>query len=857
MPAPAPRFIGPALRLAGAGIGAVTAGPLGAVLGGSLGGLFGEHAGLLVKNHGHEAGTALSEFLVHYCYDKFRERQEPPPLGAVMQQALCLALQEVHKADPVAYPDWFKNWDLRLSAGEHIYLSGFVEQLAKWETKLREAPEEVFDELLRSAMERLDGEVRTAAGGSTSIVPDNHNFRQMPDGLFALLKEMLPAPLNSTYRDLVGRPENSRALAEVVLNFQDYIAPRVGAIDIKTDQMLVLLGQILEILLGQRAQPQPRPKLDRYATIEPLPLNYIPRPDLLEPLRDLVLGTTGPIAVTALEGMGGIGKTQLARALCHDLKVRAAFPEGIVWIKVNRESGSTIRDRMAQVAEALNEDDSTHTDGNCEAHYRTLLSNRRVLIVLDDVWSIGDVDPFRPPQDSSSRLLFTTREIWIAAKLGAQDFKVELLSDEQALALFTKACGRERDTLPSTASDIIRECGRLPLGLSEVGSALRGEPDKVWQFMLDKLRAAKLSGVLNATTKVSVDALRKQLRSHYLALAVLLEDMAASTAVLRTLWNVDEQGAYEVMTELVNRCLAQYEGEDSIRLHDLQLDYIRSEFKDKSALALIHGAIRLSSHVLARDPSQFASQVVGRLLPHSTQEHVQTFLDAVRAAAPRPWLCPRLSALEPPGGALLRTLAGHTGVVCGVALNTDAKLAVSASADCTLKVWDVASGRELRTLAGHLGAVSGVVLSADGNLAVSASGDQTLKVWEVASGRELRTLAGHTNWVSGVALSADGKLAVSASWDQTLKVWEVVSGRELRTLAGHTKAVTGVALSADGKLAVSGSEDRTMKVWEVASGSCLATFTCEANVLGCALARHDTVVAGDRFGRVWMFTLEL
>ncbi len=111
--------------------------------------------------------------------------------------------------------------------------------------------------------------------------------------------------------------------------------------------------------------------------------------------------------------------------------------------------------------------------------------------------------------------------------------------------------------------------------------------------------------------------------------------------------------------------------------------------------------------------------------------------------------------------------------------------------------------------------------------------------------------------VSGVALSADGKLAVSASWDQTLKVWEVVSGRELRTLAGHTKAVTGVALSADGKLAVSGSEDRTMKVWEVASGSCLATFTCEANVLGCALARHDTVVAGDRFGRVWMFTLEL
>ena len=78
--------------------------------------------------------------------------------------------------------------------------------------------------------------------------------------------------------------------------------------------------------------------------------------------------------------------------------------------------------------------------------------------------------------------------------------------------------------------------------------------------------------------------------------------------------------------------------------------------------------------------------------------------------------------------------------------------------------------------------VNGVALSGDGRLAVSASGDKTLKVWEVESGRELRTLAGHTDLVNGVALSGDGRLAVSASGDQTLKVWEVESGRELRTL---------------------------------------------------------------------------
>ena len=79
-----------------------------------------------------------------------------------------------------------------------------------------------------------------------------------------------------------------------------------------------------------------------------------------------------------------------------------------------------------------------------------------------------------------------------------------------------------------------------------------------------------------------------------------------------------------------------------------------------------------------------------------------------------------------------------------------------------------------------------MALTPDGRLAVSASGDNTLKVWDVASGQELRTLDGHTWRVTAVALTPDGRLAVSASGDKTLKVWDVASGQELRTLAGHT-----------------------------------------------------------------------
>ena len=264
---------------------------------------------------------------------------------------------------------------------------------------------------------------------------------------------------------------------------------------------------------------------------------------------------------------------------------------------------------------------------------------------------------------------------------------------------------------------------------------------------------------------------------------------------------------------------------------DLDLDYEallrdapESELLDCHALRLIHGALRLSLHVLAKDPDQFAPQMVGRLLPYEERAPLRRFTDAVAQGVDRPWLRPLQPALHPPGASLVRTLDGHTDWVRGVALSRDGRRAVSASQDETLKVWDVETGRELRTLRSLTGFVLGVALSGDGRRAVSACSDHTLRVWDVETGRELHTLQGHTSSVLGVALSWDGRRAVSASGDNTLKVWEVETGRELRTLEGHTDAVQGVALSGDGRRAVSASKDDTLRVWDVETGRELRTL---------------------------------
>ena len=304
---------------------------------------------------------------------------------------------------------------------------------------------------------------------------------------------------------------------------------------------------------------------------------------------------------------------------------------------------------------------------------------------------------------------------------------------------------------------------------------LRGKPAAYWKSVLEHLRNADLdkikaqfpdypyTDVLRAI-QVSVDSLDETSRARYLALAVLLEDMAAAPPVQQCIWGVDENQAAETAEQFVSLSLAQRDQpEGSIRLHDLQLDYVRAQYpkEDKEALELIHGAVRLSSHVIGKDPGQFASQMVGRLLPYQEMPAIGRFTKRV-CEGTRNLAAAAATGASSSGNGADAHPHGHTSAVNAVAVTPDGRRAVSASGDHTLKVWDC-SGRELRTLAGHSGSVNAVAVTPDGQRAVSASSDQTLKVWDLDSGRELRTLAGHLSWVNAVAVTPDGQRAVSAS----------------------------------------------------------------------------------------------
>jgi WD40 repeat protein len=165
-------------------------------------------------------------------------------------------------------------------------------------------------------------------------------------------------------------------------------------------------------------------------------------------------------------------------------------------------------------------------------------------------------------------------------------------------------------------------------------------------------------------------------------------------------------------------------------------------------------------------------------------------------------------------GRELSPLRGHAGSIHALAFSPDGSRLASAGADRLVRLLDPAAARILATFEGHSGPVFAVAFSPDGSQLASAGTDPAIRIWDAASGRPIRALENHTNWILGLAYSPDGTRLASAGADQTVRLWDPVRGREVLTLGGPRDRVHGVAFSPDGTRLAAASADGIVWVWE-------------------------------------------
>ncbi len=678
-------------------------------------------------------------------------------------------------------------------------------------------------------------------------------------------------------------------------------------LDTVLEQADAAVRQRFRELLGMPSPMEP-PVLGSFVLVPPPEPSLVHRSNDFESLVSVMEEASGAdgAAVVAVCGPGGFGKTTLVTQVCDDSRMRERFPE-ILWVETGEECSAA---RVVQLISDL----CVHLNGNRPAltdpeqagfHLARLLQGRRVLLVIDNVWSAADLAPFLLGGDGCVRLV-TTRNVRVCpspsrvVRLGpmsAGEISELLTRNVAALgqpdaARLAEACGGWpllATVVSATVSQDVGAGARPDRAVTEAGEALRTEGPQAFDVWDADQRRNTIGQAIASSLSSLGDSVvingGSGLRERFLSLAVFPAAVPIPLSVLTNWW----QTAYgwtptavrQFCRLLADRSLISGYLADrgAIVIHDVFRAYMRHMVGDDWVAQ--HRSLVEAYRAMADGPWEALEGSHTYLWQHLPYHLHEARLDdeLVELLASPSYVVRKVGLVgqqalvadasildsltawrgeEHPRHrlwAVARTMAGAGYLLSGLERSADVASTLGVALQRTADAEAVAAladamGFEPRVVRtgngdladGHIGAV--VSVASAGALVASGGEDGVVRLWDLAERRLVRAHRAHTGWVFAVALSRDGLTVASAGDDGMIRLWRTDTGVPLGVLSGHSRRIRGLAFSGSGAFLVSGAEDGRVCVWDVERLSLARSMrTAGTPIWSVAVGCDDSAVA--------------
>jgi NB-ARC domain-containing protein len=316
-------------------------------------------------------------------------------------------------------------------------------------------------------------------------------------------------------------------------------------------------------------------------------------------LLGLESAAAGKLRRVIVRGWPGVGKTTLVSVLSRDPDVAREFPDGVLWASLDQKP--MLISTLAGWGRALGRDDLLRvpTVEEVARQLGLVLQNRRMLLIVDDVWEAAHGALFLQAQGANCGVLFTTRLPEVAQDLAQTEreiYYLDVLSEDDALKLMRILASDVVERYPAESRALVGDLERLPLALHVAARLLRIELRQGWgvtellkdiregaaiikaQAPPDRLRDGTIPTV-TALLQKSTSLLDEHTRDCFALLGVFAPRPATfDMEAMKSVWQVENPKP--IARELVRRGLLEPASFGRFQMHALLVAHAKSLLTD-------------------------------------------------------------------------------------------------------------------------------------------------------------------------------------------------------------------------------------------------------------------------------------